>query len=81
MYFKLSTLGVRVANYPVGSERLNMVSTIRFQNMLYVDIFLQMYSTKIIKDVVISETNRCFKSPVVLIEDFHVIGCNLIMVF
>ena len=66
-------------NFPVGNERLNMVSTIRVHNMSCFDILFQMYFTKYIKYVVIPETNKFLKYPVVLSEYFRVIGCNIIM--
>ena len=53
-------------NFSVGEARLKIVSNIRFRKMSGFHIFCKIYLMKHIKDVVIYETNKHLKSPVVL---------------
>ena len=59
--------------------QIEMVYNISVHHMPHFGIFFQLYFINFIKDVFISATNKCLKSPMVLGEYFCVIGCGIIM--
>ena len=69
----------RSGNFPVGSSKLKVTPNPRIRHMSCLNFLMKLYLMEYIKDMVITETNKCLNSDMNLSDYLRVIGCCLIM--